>query len=69
MGAEPKSRPQMYEDRLHFRDDVLFDTPFSPGLDQVVVVDRLALGLLIDLRLRGARFVQPVGSVFFTVSV
>ncbi len=30
---------------------VLFHTTFPPGLDEFVVVDRLALGLLVDLGL------------------
>ena len=30
---------------------VLFHTTFPPGLDELVVVDRLALGFLVDLGL------------------
>ena len=48
---------------------LLFHAPFAPGLDEPVVIDRLALRLLIELGLGGARFVQPIGLVFFGVQL
>ena len=41
----------------------LFHAPLTPGLNELVVVDRLALRLLIDLGLGRAGLVQPFGFV------
>ena len=46
----PRQRAALFN-RYASNGSVLFDTTFPPGFDELVVVDRLALGLLVDLGL------------------